>query len=257
MLLLVPIVLAAGPGDPVVVPAGTFRQGSGRAPDERPVREVTLSSYRIDPTEVSIAAYEAFVAAGAYAEARWWSAAGWTWAQANPGGAGPDARAAHRDGSHPVVAVTWWEADAYCRWKGGALPTEAQWEHAACDDAGGRYPWGDDENFDAAWYKEGKFAHLEGVVTEPANRQDATLASPFGLLHAAGNVWEWTADAYDAGWYAEAPPKDPVNQSVRPWHTLRGGSFMNLPSYCTCTHREPAGPDEVRLTVGFRCAYPS
>ena len=63
------------------------------------------------------------------------------------------------------------------------------------------------------------------------------------------------ADAYDAAWYGDAPAKDPVNTDDRPWRTLRGGSYENLPSYCSCTHREPATPADVRLTVGFRCAY--
>lgn len=240
----------------VDVPGGTFGMGSGRAPDERPVRDVTLSAYRIDRTEVSIEAFEAFVAAGAYRDPKWWSTAGWAWAEAHPVGADATVRAAGRAGDHPVVAVTWWEADAYCRWKGGALPTEAQWEHAACDDAGGRYPWGDDEDFAAAWYKEGKHGQIEAVKTMAVTAQDAALASPFGLLHAAGNVWEWTADAYDARWYADAPSTDPVNAADRPWRAARGGSFVNLPSYCSCTHREPVAPDEVRLTMGFRCAYP-
>jgi sulfatase modifying factor 1 len=252
MLLLVGLVLAA----PVSVPEGSFRQGGGRAPDERPVRQVTLSAYRIDTTEVSVADYEAFVAAGGYRDARWWSAAARDWLEARPDGAGSALRASGRTGDHPVVAVTWYEADAYCRWKGGSLPTEAQWEHAACGDGGRRYPWGDGEDFGAVWYKDGKFGQVTSVATQPVARQDTALASPFGLLHTAGNVWEWTADAYEAEWYAEAPARDPRNDADRPWKTLRGGSYMNLPSYCSCTHREPAPPDDVRLTAGFRCAYP-
>lgn len=245
MLLAVALALA----DPVDVPAGSFRMGGGRAPDEATAREVALPAYRIDRTEVTIAAFEAFVAAGGYAEDRWWHPDAGPWREAHPEGAGAAARAAGRAPDHPVVAVTWWEADAYCRSTGGRLPTEAEWERAACGrDAAGaptRYPWGDGEDFHAAWYKEGKFATLAGVRTEPAAVQDPALASPVGLLHAAGNVWEWTADAYDARGEAA---------SSSPWRTLRGGSFANLPSYCTCTHREPAAPDDVRLTIGFRCA---
>ncbi|MES2644143.1 MAG: SUMF1/EgtB/PvdO family nonheme iron enzyme [Myxococcota bacterium] len=240
----------------VDVPGGSFAMGSGRAPDERPVRDVTLSAYRIDRAEVSLAAFEAFVAAGAYTNAAWWAPEGWAWAGEHPGGAGATIRASGRPGDHPVVAVTWWEADAYCRWKGGALPTEAQWEHAACDDGGGRYPWGDDEDFAAAWFNEGRHGQIASVKTQPVAEQDSALASPFGLVHAAGNVWEWTADSYDARWYAEAPVQDPVNTQARPWRTARGGSYANLPSYCGCTHREPVAPAEVRLTMGFRCAYP-
>ncbi len=253
MLLLVGATLAA----PVDIPAGSFRLGSGRAPDESPVREVSLPAYRIDATEVTVEDFERFVAGGGYAEPRWWSEAGSTWLRAHPDGAGGQLRASGRPGEHPVVAVTWFEADAYCRWAGGSLPSEAQWEHAACGAGGKRYPWGDAEDFDAVWYKEGKYGQLTGVQTAPAGTEAPALRSPFGVLHAAGNVWEWTADGYDAGWYARAPATNPVNSEARPWRTLRGGSFSNLPSYCTCTHREPAAPDEVRLTTGFRCAYPA
>lgn len=187
----------------------------------------------MDLTEVSIAAYEAFAAVG-YADAKWWSAEGWRWAQAHPAGAGAAVRASGRTGDHPVVAVTFHEADAYCRWKGQRLPTGAEWEAAACN--GGRYPWGDDENPAAVWYQEGHHGQVESVKTKPVT--ESPLPSHAGLLHAAGNVWEWTQDAFD-----------PVGK----WRTLRGGSYANLPSYCTCAHKEPAGPDDVRLTVGFRC----
>lgn len=242
---------------PVVVPAGTFRQGGGRSVDERPVREVTLSAYRIDTTEVDIAAYERFTAAGGYQDVKWWSAAGKTWLAEHPEGAGAAVRASGRTSDHPVVAVTWYEADAYCRWSGGSLPTEAQWERASCASSGAKYAWGDAEDFAAVWYGAGKFGQIESVATQPAGTQATNLRSPLGLLHTAGNVWEWTADAYDARYYGDAPATDPVNLAERPWRTLRGGSYMNLPSYCTCTHREPSAPDAVRLTTGFRCAYPA
>ncbi len=69
-----------------------------------------------------------------------------------------------------------------------------------------------------------------------------------GLLHMAGNVWEWTSSPYT---------RDPGAPAAGPWRSLRGGSFMNLPSYATCTHREPARPDRVAFSTGFRCAYSS
>jgi formylglycine-generating enzyme required for sulfatase activity len=243
--------------EPVSVPPGAFRQGSGEVADESPARTVALSGYRVDRTEVSIAEFEQFVASGGYTDTRWWSPEGRAWADAHPDGAGAALRASTRDGAHPVVAVTWYEAEAYCASRGGALPSEAQWEHAACGDGGRRYPWGESEDFAAAWFKEGKFGQITDVHTQPAAREDAALASPFGLLHAAGNVWEWVRDTYDADAYASLPAKDPVNTAAGRWKTMRGGSYMNLPSYCTCTHREPARPDEVRLTAGFRCSYPS
>lgn len=242
--------------DPVAIPAASFRQGGGRAPDEKPIRTVALGAYRIDATEVSVGAYEAFVATGAYTVETLWSPEGWTWARAHPDGAGPGVRRSDRTADHPVVAVTWYEADAYCRWAGGSLPTEAQWEHASCKGDGTRYAWGDGEDFDAAWFGEGKFGQLTSVNTRAVGVESERLRSPFGLLHTAGNVWEWTSDWYDAHTYRAGDATDPTGPAEGSWRALRGGSYMNLPSYCTCTHREPARPDDVRLTVGFRCASP-
>ncbi len=244
-------------GEGIDVPAGTYRQGSEGTPDEAP-RDVTLTAYRIDRTEVTIADFERFMAQAA-SERQVWSEQGWEWHQAWPQGAGPEIRAAGRSPEHPVVAVTWYEADAFCRWAGGSLPTEAQWEHAACGDGGQRYPWGDNEAVEVPWYSGGKFGHIQGVHTVPSDQQDPAMASPLGALHMAGNVWEWTQDYYHREGYSPLgePATDPVGPDSGTWRVLRGGSFMNLPSYCTCTHREPATPDRVALTTGFRCAYPS
>jgi len=160
-----------------------------------------------------------------------------------------------RTADHPVVAVTFYEAEAYCRSRGGALPTEAQWERAACGEGGRRFPWGDREDVDAAWYAEGKFGHLGSVHTRPVTQSDPSLQSPSGALHMAGNVWEWTADWYHRDAYREGPTTDPTGPASGTWKTLRGGSYMNLASYCTCSHREPARPERVAYTTGFRCAY--
>lgn len=242
----------AAPADAVLIPAGSFTQGSAQEPDA-PVRTVTLGAYRIDRAEVTVAAFEDF-AARAWSERAWWDEAGWEWAVAHPGGAGPALRRAGRPVDHPVVAVTWFEADAWCRAQGGALPTEAQWEHAAAGDGGRRFPWGDEER-GGTWAGGEKYAVLQDMGTVAAGRQDPGLASPFGLVHMAGNVWEWTRDRYDRDG-AVGDATDPTGPAEGPWRTLRGGSFTNLPSSCTTTHREPALPDRVALTTGFRCVYP-
>ena len=253
--LLLPLGLLCPAGAaPLAIPAGSLQQGSPGPPDEHP-RTVTLSAFRIDATEVSIADYEAFVAEGGYANAALWSEAGNRWRAQHPAGAGADHRAAGRSPDHPVVAVTFYEAEAYCRSRGGALPTEAQWERAACGEGGRRFPWGDREDVDAAWYAEGKFGHLGSVHTRPVTQADASLQSPSGALHMAGNVWEWTADWYHRDAYREGPTTDPTGPASGTWKTLRGGSYMNLASYCTCSHREPARPERVAYTTGFRCAY--
>ncbi len=244
--------------DRVAIPTGTTIQGQPGMNDAPP-REVRVSAFSIDRAEVSIAAFEAFTAAGGYADPAQWSDEGRAWLATHPEGAGARLRQAGRDSDHPVVAVTWYEADAYCRWRGGALPTEAQWERAACGEGERRFPWGDsEETVSVAWYTGGKLGHITTIRTVPVDAADDSEVGPFGLLHAAGNVWEWTADSYRAdAWQEGETATDPVVSATSPWHTLRGGSYMNLPSYCTCAHREPARPDRVAFTTGFRCAYPA
>lgn len=241
----------------VSVPAAAFRMGSDRAPDESPAHEVKLDAFRIDANEVSIAEYEAFVVASGYGTRELWSAEGWAWVAEHPEGAGAALRASERPGTHPVVAVTWYEAAAYCRWKGGALPTEAQWEYAVCGGRGTRYAWGDTADFAANWFGDGKTGQLTSVRTHGVGEEAPGVTAPNGLFHTAGNVWEWTSDAYDSRFYTDSPASEPRNDGPSPWRTLRGGSYDNLPSYCTCTHREPALPAQARLTAGFRCAYPA
>lgn len=240
----------------VAVAAATFHEGGGEEPDTLPQREVTVSAYQISTMETSVAEFEAFVAAGAWTHADWWTQAGWEWAEKHPNGAGAQARRSARPDNHPVIAVSWYEADAYCRWAGGSLPTEAQWEHAACGPDAAPYAWGKDDSVDAAWFAEGKGHHLIAVNTRAVDDDPIARRSPFGLLHTAGNVWEWVADGYDRDAYAAGDAKDPVGGADSPWKVLRGGSYVNLPSYCTCMHREPARPEEGRLSAGFRCAWP-
>jgi formylglycine-generating enzyme required for sulfatase activity len=253
--LLLPLLLQPAYAEPIAIPAGSFEQGSGRASDE-PLRTVHLSAYALDRAEVSIGEFERFVAAG-WSDPQWWSEDGLAWLESRPFGAGAKNRAAGRGPEHPVVAVTYWEAEAYCAWRGGSLPTEAQWEHAACGQGGQRFPWGEDEERDVVWYAGGKFGHLSNVRTSPAAESATGTQTAAGLHHMAGNVWEWTADVYHRDGTSGGPVTDPTGPVEGPWRVLRGGSYMNLPSYCTCTHREPARPNREAFTTGFRCAYPS
>ena len=235
--------------------SSTFTMGSGKTPDESPARAVSLEPYSIDINEVSILRFEQFVQQG-WTEDQFWSTTGLQWRKEHPQGAGATNRRAGRNSNHPVVAVSWYEASAFCKWNGGRLPTEAEWEQAACrGQEQGRFAWGDDEMVEAPWYSAGKYGHLQSVLTKEVTDAPSEQRTLDGLFHTTGNVWEWTADWYHAQYYQTAPSKGPKGPEDGTWKTLRGGSFMNLPSYCTCTHREPARPDRVAFTTGFRCAY--
>ena len=246
------IFIAAASATTVQVAATSFERGSTRAPDEGPVKSVTLNAFAIDRTEVSIADFEQFVRR-AWGDDKLWSTPGITWRDQHPGGAGRDLRAAGRRETHPVVGVNWYEAQAYCEWKGGSLPTEAQWERAACGPESQLYPWGNEERDGIRWSLKTGQEPVMRVTTSPVTEDVAP--GPDGILHMSGNVWEWTQDWYHRDGYASADTKNPAGPKEGHWKSIRGGSFMNLPSYCTCTHREPATPDSARLTLGFRCAY--
>ena len=149
----------------------------------------------------------------------------------------------YADDSHPVVNVTWDEAQAYCGWAGGRLPTEPEWEHAARGGLDGRlFPWGD------AFKGEGNARHNlpeeEWEFTAPAG---ALPANPFGLHDMAGNVWEWTASEH-------RPRHDLEPTRSEDQRTIKGGSWDNLPRHIRASEREALTRyGRHNLYVGFRC----
>ncbi len=236
----------------VFIPPGPFAMGFDRGSgDERPVHTVELSGYYLDRFEVTVAQYRACVAGGGctppHAGSRTYRLefegrfANWN----QPG----------RE-HHPVNAVSWAQADQYCRWAGKRLPSEAEWEKAAGGD-GRRYPWGDEEaSCDRIVMDDGGDGcgqdNTWPVGSKPAG------ASPYGVMDLAGNVWEWVADWYDHGYYGRAPLADPFNadpgsESLK---ILRGGSLADQnPHIHTVTNRLAYDPEQgYDYTVGFRCA---
>jgi len=183
----------------VLVPAGPFRMGRPdddlfAEPEERPARTVTLGAFAIDVHPVTNRRFREFVAAGGYAEERWWSAEGWAWLQRTavraPRSFGDPALSA---GDQPVAGVSWHEAEAFCRFAGRRLPTSAEWERAARGTEGRRFPWGD------ALPHRGlcNFAGRVGRTTPIGSYTDGV--SPCGCHDMAGNVNGWVADVYWAG----------------------------------------------------------
>lgn len=215
---------AAGSADVVRLRALTFTMGGDAQPDERPAHRVSLPAFSIDRREVRLGDFNVYAQGGT--------------------GAGLD---------HPVVNVSWEAASGYCAAHGGRLPTEEEWERACRSTRGGTYPWGEGANPHAVWWEEeryGKYGLLPGITT--VAQGDPSTRSAEGVEDLSGSVWEWTSSGYHRDSY-----KDPSLAANSPWKVIRGGSYANLPSYATCSHREPARPDEPRLTLGFRCVYPS
>ncbi|MGD9603666.1 MAG: SUMF1/EgtB/PvdO family nonheme iron enzyme [Gammaproteobacteria bacterium] len=221
-------------GAPLVhVPAGVALLGGD---DTAPPREVYLDAYEIDRHEITVARYAAFLAATGRTRAPD------GWAQVVPG----------EHDALPVVGVDWHDADAYCRWAGRRLPTEAEWEKAARGSDGRRYPWGEGiptqahANFGNA-APDAYDGGLAPVGTHPRGR------SPYGVDDLAGNAAEWVAD-----WYADTFPHPTVRNPRGPasgeTRAVRGGARFDPESYQVASARWFGAPDLRLDSIGFRCA---
>lgn len=200
---------------------------------------------------------------------QWWSwVAGANWK--HPQGPGSDIKGKEQ---YPVVQVSWEDANAYCRWAGKRLPTEAEWEYAA---RGGlisnKYPWGN-EDIDAGKPKantwQGKFPAINTGWDkfQKAAPVSSFQKNGFGLYDMAGNVWEWCSDWYRADYFqtlqkaksvSPAGPSDSYDpeEPTIPKKVIRGGSFLCNPSYCKgyrVTSRMKSSPDTGMEHTGFRC----
>jgi formylglycine-generating enzyme required for sulfatase activity len=193
--------------------------------DELPRHVVDVAGFELSRTPVTNAQYAEFVA-----ESR--AEAPADWADTRP-------PADRRD--HPVTWVDWHDADAFCRWAGGRLPTEAEWEKAARGTDGRIYPWGDEPDERRAVVGRG----IKHGSPAPVGAR-AEAASPYGLLDMAGNVWEWTAS-----WYGPYPGP-PADGSER---VLRGGSYASPGlRWARCASRSRSHPSRRQAHIGFRVA---
>lgn len=238
----------------VKIPAGEFELGNeskDALDNERPVHQVYLDSYWIDRYPVTCGQYQEFIAAGGYQNSHWWSSAGWKWLQENPVNQ-PLYWSA--EDNHPVCGVSWYEADAYARFAGKRLPTEAEWEKAASWDASAgcrrTYPWGEAEP--TAQYCN--HDNTAGQTTAVDHYPDGQ--SPYGCFDMLGNVWEWTDSWFDGYEGFTSFPYTGYSQVYfdGEHRVLRGSSWATRPWAMRCSFRNWYHPGVRQIFAGFRCA---
>jgi formylglycine-generating enzyme required for sulfatase activity/tRNA A-37 threonylcarbamoyl transferase component Bud32 len=245
----------------VFVPAGEFAMGSDElGDDEQPIHRVYLDDFWIDRYEVTNERFARFVAEADYQtdaeKANWgWVRVGSEWEAVS----GADWRHPRGPSSgiedkmdHPVVLVSWNDADTYCRWSGKRLPTEAQWEKAARGptlDSGYIYAWGEEFDPSKANTKE---SNLNDTI--PVGSFSPQGDSPYGASDMTGNVWEWVTDWYDSSYYTQAPPSNPPGPAAGTYKVLRGGSWLFDELYARTAFRYSLRPDYTYDFTGFRCS---
>ena len=244
----------------VWVPPGCFEMGSDPLKDlrakanETPRHTVCISAgFWLDQYEVTNESYQRFVDDGGYTDRRWWTDEAWR--------AHEDRHEPYRilDGfGHPRQAhtkVTWYEAEAYAKWRGGRLPTEAQWEWAARGPESRRFPWGDEFREDAANMDHLDLRHPQIVGSHPAGR------SWCGAEDMAGNLWEWVADGYEEEAYRHARMIDPFTPAIGNFRVIRGGAWGGVPggrvSDIRGARRAAWPADNRKLSHGLRVAHSS
>ena len=266
-----PLPAGDGGGGMVTIAGGRSTMGFRGAgfvyDNEREVHEVELAGFAIDRFPVTNGDFEVFVEEGGYGRRELWSADGWAWKSAG----GAEAPAHWSRGSNgwqcrfmelttelqrdlPVVHVSWYEAEAYSRFAGKRLPTEAEWEKAALWNpvagAARYFPWGDEPPTPERANLDQRAFQPSPVGAYPAG------VSAYGVEQMVGDVWEWTASEFRPypGFRAFPYPEYSEIFFGREYRVLRGGSWATRPALGRGTFRNWDYPIRRQIFAGFRCA---
>lgn len=239
----------------VLIPAGEFLMGSDKKTDrlayrsEIPQRSVYLDAFMIGKYEVTALEYLKFVLATDRLPQLDWR---------YDGGNFQDTMA-----HHPIMHVNWYDADAYCKWAGKRLPTEAEWEKAARGIDGRLFPWGSEyagptrANFGRTGLSGPVRDRPERLLLYPpiisVDKYD-NAASPYGVFQMAGNVAEWVADWYDPKYYTTGPVKNPKGPETGSQRSFRGGGWIDSTPSVRVAQRNGTDPNTKMNWMGFRCA---
>ena len=224
----------AVPASMVLIPAATYEMGRDRGDDHSPAHRIMISAFYLDMFEVTNMEYHEFCMETSRKLPIFWGMD-----EFHCGPEYPD---------HPVIGVSWRDADAYAEWKGKRLPTEAEWEYAARGGlAGKKYPLGNRIDTTAANYSE------KGITRGTMHICSYT-PNGYGLYDMCGNVAEWVADWYAADYYRISPMEDPPGPKEGKFKVIRGGGWHSGPGCSQVHFRNALPPNWLDFNVGFRCA---
>jgi formylglycine-generating enzyme required for sulfatase activity len=239
------------------VPAGCFMMGNNDGSDsEKPAHQQCFDApFWIGQTEVTNAQYAAFIDAGGYTNAAYWTVQGWAWQQSESV-TQPSCwtESKFNQSDQPVVCVSWYEATAYSAWLRSTsglafrLPTEAEWEYAARGPDALIYPWGNTWNPDNVVWSGNADGHPAPVGSRSSG------ASWVGALDMSGNVWEWVSSQYQPYPYSAADDREDVQADAR--RVVRGGSWNDLLDFARASFRVDLSPSDRYYFFGFRVSRP-
>ncbi len=252
----------------VWVPAGSFLMGTSaeqaqalqgpdvpswvqqELPSEQPQHEVRLThGYWIDQYEVTNAAFQPFIDAGGYTSREYWSDKGWDWLTKHKSRSGCTFQKSQERADQPCVGITWYEAEAYAKWRGGRLPTEAEWEYAARGPESLIYPWGNEWDAEKANVVNSK--SLKPVGSYPAGK------SWVNALDMAGNAMEWVQDWLNTSYYSQKVHDDPTGPESGTKKVEKGGWWGSNPFVARSAYRHFEDPPEYAdQHIGFRIVTP-
>ncbi len=215
----------------VFVPRGAFTMGSDRWPEASPAHKVSVKAYWIGKNLVTVSQFRAYCEASNY---------GYDWKNRQPMWGYQD--------NFPMVNVTWYEAEAFCKWAGGDLPTEAQWEKAARDSDAREFPWGSDFNPSLLCSSvDKKLAGPMAVGSFPDGK------SSYGCLDMSGNAAQWCLDWYASTGYRGIDGKDPIGAATGTEKVLKGGNwFFTSVDFFRSAYRGDMPPTVKFKGIGFR-----
>lgn len=253
----------------ILIPAGEFQMGGlpedvAGQPDaelltyhaERPQHKVGISAFYIDKFEVTTAQYRAFLEANEGSPGKWDHTD-------QPTDKGHEPRYVTENlmgADQPAVGISWYDANAYCRWAGKRMLTEAEWEYAARGSKGARrYPWGDEApNADGIWwanYRPESGAEADGFRSSSPVGSYPDGVSPFGVVDMSGNAEEWVQDWYSINYYARSQgvndPPGPLNGDRK---VIKGGSYEAAAYQIRIAMRLYGRPYDKGPRLGIRCA---